>query len=82
MKLRDVESLGFDDARDLFLREAGAHHAADPALPSLLEALDGHPLSIELLAANAAGKADLKASPPIGTTDTLRCCDAATATRG
>ena len=44
----------------MFLREAGAHHAADPALPKLLEALDGHPLSIELLAANAAGKADLK----------------------
>ncbi|MFZ1963116.1 MAG: SIR2 family protein, partial [Roseiarcus sp.] len=58
--LGDVESLGFDDARELFLREAGAHHAADPALPKLLEALDGHPLSIELLAANAAGKPDLK----------------------
>jgi tetratricopeptide (TPR) repeat protein len=58
--LRDVESLAFDDARELFLREAGPHHASDPALPKLLEALDGHPLSIELLAANAAGKADLK----------------------
>jgi tetratricopeptide (TPR) repeat protein len=60
VKLRDVESLAIEDARALFLREAGAHHAADPALPKLLEALDGHPLSIELLAANAAGKADLK----------------------
>jgi tetratricopeptide (TPR) repeat protein len=60
VKLRDVESLAFDDARALFLREAGAHHAADTALPKLLEALDGHPLSIELLAANAAGKPDLK----------------------
>ncbi len=58
--LRDVESLAFDDARELFLREAGAHHGADPALPGLLDALDGHPLSMELLAANAAGKADLK----------------------
>ena len=41
--LRDVESLGFDDARALFLREAGAHHAADPALPAFLADLDGHP---------------------------------------
>jgi tetratricopeptide (TPR) repeat protein len=60
VKLRDVENLDFDDARALFLREAGAQHAADPALPKLLDALDGHPLSIELLASNAAGKADLK----------------------
>ena len=58
--LRDVESLGFDDARALFLREAGAHHASDPALPAFLADLDGHPLSIELLGANAAGKVDLK----------------------
>ena len=48
------------DARALFLRHAGDHFAADPALPGLLKALDGHPLSIELLAANAQGKADLK----------------------
>jgi hypothetical protein len=57
--LKDIESLAFDDARALFLREAGPHHASDPALPKLLDALDGHPLSIELLAANAAGKPDL-----------------------
>jgi hypothetical protein len=43
VKLRDVESLALDDARALFLREAGAQHAVDPALPKLLEALDGHP---------------------------------------
>ena len=42
------------------MRHAGDHFAADPALPGLLKALDGHPLSIELLAANAQGKADLK----------------------
>ena len=59
VKLRDIESLGFDEARELFLREAGTQHASDPALPKLLDALDGHPLSIELLAANAAGKPDL-----------------------
>ncbi len=46
--------------RALFLRRAGGQFAADPALPDLLRALDGHPLSIELLAANAAGKSNLK----------------------
>ena len=49
-----------DEARALFLRHAGDQFAADPALPDLLRALDGHPLSIELLAANAAGKSNLK----------------------
>ena len=58
--LRDVEQLQDADARALFLRHAGDHFAADPALPGLLSALDGHPLSIELLAANAQGKPDLK----------------------
>ena len=58
--LRNVEQLEDADARALFLRHAGDHFAADPALPGLLKALDGHPLSIELLAANAQGKADLK----------------------
>ena len=58
--LRDVEQLQDADARALFLRHAGDHFAADPALPGLLSALDGHPLSIELLAANAQGKLDLR----------------------
>ena len=58
--MRDVEQLGPDDARALFLRVAGPEVAADPALPSLLADLEGHPLSIELLAANAAGKGHLK----------------------
>jgi tetratricopeptide (TPR) repeat protein len=59
--LRDVEQLQDADAGALFLRHAGSDHfAADPALPGLLSALDGHPLSIELLAANAQGKPDLK----------------------
>ena len=58
--LQDVERLSDADARALFLRHAGDHFAADPALPGLLSALDGHPLSIELLAANAQGKPDLK----------------------
>jgi tetratricopeptide (TPR) repeat protein len=58
--LQDVERLGDADARALFLRHAGDHFGSDPALPGLLKALDGHPLSIGLLAANARGKADLK----------------------
>jgi tetratricopeptide (TPR) repeat protein len=58
--LQDVERLQDADARALFLRHAGDQFAADPALPNLLKALDGHPLSIELLAANAQGKPDLK----------------------
>jgi TIR domain len=57
--LQDVERLQDADARALFLRHAGNQLAADPALPGLLAALDGHPLSIELLAANAQGKANL-----------------------
>ena len=58
--LRDVERLQDADARALLLRHAGDHFAADPGLPGLLAALDGHPLSIELLAANAQGKSDLR----------------------
>ena len=59
--LQDIEPLAYADACALFLRYAGDQFAADPALPDLLRALDGHPLSIELLAANAAGRADLTA---------------------
>jgi tetratricopeptide (TPR) repeat protein len=58
--LQDVERLGEVDARALFLRRAGDQFEGDPALPGLLSALDGHPLSIELLAANAQGKANLR----------------------
>jgi tetratricopeptide (TPR) repeat protein len=57
--LQDVDRLSEAEARALFLRRAGKQFAADPALPALLSALDGHPLSIELFAANAAGKKDL-----------------------
>jgi tetratricopeptide (TPR) repeat protein len=58
--LKDVERLQDADARALFLRHAGDQFAADCALPGLIAALDGHPLSIGLLAANAKGKADLR----------------------
>jgi hypothetical protein len=58
--LQDIERLQDADARALFLRHAGDQFGADPALPGLIAALDGHPLSIELLAANAQGKTDLR----------------------
>ena len=58
--LRNVEQLQDADARALFLRHAGDHFGSDLALLGILKGLDGHPLSIELLAANAQGKADLK----------------------
>jgi tetratricopeptide (TPR) repeat protein len=58
--LQDVERLSDADARSLFLRYASSDHfAVDGALPNLLGALDGHPLSIKLLALNAAGGANL-----------------------
>jgi len=60
LTLRDVERLGEADAVALFLRHAGDQFSADPDLPGLVRALDGHPLSIELLAANAQGKANLR----------------------
>jgi hypothetical protein len=59
--LPDIERLGEAEALTLFLRHAGSNHfGSDPALPGLLKALDGHPLSIALLAANARGKSDLR----------------------
>ncbi len=58
--LKDVERHDEASARALFLRHAGDEFAADPALPGFLRDLDGHPLSIELLAANAAGLPDLR----------------------
>ena len=60
LTLRDVKRLDDADASALFLRHAGDHFAADSALPGLLRSLEGHPLSIELLAANAQGKDDLR----------------------
>jgi hypothetical protein len=58
--LNNVESLAEDLARELFLRHAGRGHAKDPVLLELLRPLDGHPLSIVLLAHRAAGMPDLK----------------------
>ncbi|MGO4870507.1 MAG: tetratricopeptide repeat protein [Roseiarcus sp.] len=57
--LPDIEQLGDKDARQLFMRHAGRDFSADPDLPELMRGLDGHPLSIELLAASAKGHASL-----------------------
>ncbi len=58
--LQDVDRLSEADARALFLRRAGDHFATDFVLPDLVRSLGGHPLSIELLAANAQGKGGLR----------------------
>jgi hypothetical protein len=58
--LTDIPLLTEEEARTLFLRHAGDQFHHDPALPKLIAALDNHPLSIELLAANAAGKTSLQ----------------------
>jgi len=46
-------------ARDLFLEIAAGKHATDPLLPRFLAELDGHPLSIELVALRAVTQDDL-----------------------
>jgi tetratricopeptide (TPR) repeat protein len=56
----DVPQLPLEDARALFLRESLIKVPADdPALTALLTELDGHPLSITLLAAHARGSKSL-----------------------
>jgi tetratricopeptide (TPR) repeat protein len=57
--LDDVERLKSEDARELFLRESRARFTTDAALPTLLAALDGHPLSIVLMAAQTDARSDL-----------------------
>jgi tetratricopeptide (TPR) repeat protein len=57
--LDDVERLKLEDAKALFLREARDRFATDAALPTLLVALDGHPLSIVLMAAQTDARSDL-----------------------
>jgi tetratricopeptide (TPR) repeat protein len=53
--LDNLSKLERDPARDAFLSVAGVSFVADPNLPHLLEALDGHALSIRLVAAQAIG---------------------------
>jgi tetratricopeptide (TPR) repeat protein len=47
-------------SKDAFIAIAGASFRTDPDLPYLLEALDGHALSIHLVAAQASGLPTLK----------------------
>jgi SIR2-like domain len=58
--IEDLPKLAPPAARDAFLAIAGASFATDPDLPYLLEALDGHALSIQLVAAQASGLPTLK----------------------
>jgi tetratricopeptide (TPR) repeat protein len=51
----DLPKLDQKAAGDTFLAIAGQGFASDPNLPSLLSALDGHALSIHLVAAQATG---------------------------
>jgi tetratricopeptide (TPR) repeat protein len=58
-RLGDIERLGSDDAKELFLRVAGKQFETDAGLSALLTSLDGHPLSIVLMAAQTDGRHDL-----------------------
>ena len=58
--LDDVQAMPWADARALFLRWAKGIAATDPALDPLLIDLDGHALSIVLLARLAEGQTDLR----------------------
>ena len=51
----DLRKLDSHAARQAFLAISGEALAADPDLPGLLEALDGHALSLRLVAAQATG---------------------------
>jgi tetratricopeptide (TPR) repeat protein len=55
----EVEPLGREDAKRVFLAIAGNRHAADAQLDELLAVLDGVPLAIELLAYTAEAEPDL-----------------------
>ncbi len=56
----NLSKLAAGPARDAFLAVAGSSFGGDPDLPHLLEALDGHALSIRLVAAQAIGSPSLK----------------------
>ncbi|GAA5863215.1 hypothetical protein JCM8547_002867 [Rhodosporidiobolus lusitaniae] len=50
----EVSSLMPAESVELFLRDGFSKHANDPALPSLIAELGGHPLAIQLVSAQAA----------------------------
>ncbi len=55
LEIDDLAKLNAEAARDAFLAVAGDSVRDDPDLPPLLDALDGHALSIRLVAAQATG---------------------------
>ncbi len=60
VSIDELPKLPVNPARAAFLAVAGATFQGDPDLPSLLEALDGHALSIRLVAAQAIGLPSLR----------------------
>jgi len=59
LAIHDLTKLSAAASRDAFLVIAGPHFQCDADLATLLETLDGHALSIELVAARAANGASL-----------------------
>jgi hypothetical protein len=60
VSIADLQKLSAGSAKDAFLEVAGATFEDDPDLLLLLEALDGHALSIHLVAAQAIGLPSLR----------------------
>jgi tetratricopeptide (TPR) repeat protein len=60
VQISDLAKLDLSAAREAFLAIAGDSFGGDSNLPHLLEALDGHALSIRLVAAQAIGTPSLK----------------------
>jgi hypothetical protein len=58
--LEDIQAMSADEGRELFLKWARAISPSDPDLGALLTALDGHALSIVLLARLSEGQRDLR----------------------
>jgi tetratricopeptide (TPR) repeat protein len=54
-----LPQISFPHDREMFLRRAGQKFANDPSLRNLLDAMDGVPLAIELIAHLAAGETTL-----------------------
>jgi tetratricopeptide (TPR) repeat protein len=60
IQIHDLPKLALEAARAAFLAVGGDLFQDDPDLPHLLEALDGHALSIRLVAAQAIGSPSLE----------------------
>lgn len=60
VQIDDLPKLDASAARDAFLAVSGSSFVSDRDLPHLLQALDGHALSIRLIAAQAIGSPSLR----------------------